>query len=269
MSASTILIVEDDLDQTIGLTVRLKANGYEVICAADGTSAFTKANNLHPDLIILDIGLPAGDGFKVLEWLSGMVATAVIPVIVLSGRDPALARDRALLLGAKAFFQKPADNDALLAAIREILSTGTTLKKNIAAIEGGRPATVQKPAWATSMAERIARWREELRAKPGDIDLMSDIARVLATTGDPQLRNAEEAMQLVKKALSLMGAPTAAMLDTLALVHAASGHFPEALEAARKGLALAKELGQTSLVMDLSERIRQYENNTFVTDDDR
>ena len=93
MSAETIMIVEDDRDQMLGLAVRLRANGYQVVCAADGTTAFTQASKTVPDLIILDIGLPAGDGFKVLEWLGGMATTVTIPVIVLSGRDPCLARD--------------------------------------------------------------------------------------------------------------------------------------------------------------------------------
>jgi DNA-binding response OmpR family regulator len=267
MSAEKILIVEDDLDQTIGLSVRLRANGYQVFCAADGTTAFTQACKLCPDLIILDIGLPAGDGFKVLEWLGGMVATAVIPVVVLSGRDPSLARDRVLRMGVRAFFQKPAENDDLLSAIREILSTGQTFKKESRLAEEDVPASLKKPAWTTSMAERIERWRADLNATPGDTDLMNDIARVLATTSDPQLKNVEEAMRLVKKALSLMGAPTPTILDTLGIVYAAAGQFPQALEAARKGYALAKDNGQTAAALDLQERIRQYENNTLVTED--
>ena len=258
------MIVEDDRDQMLGLTVRLKANGYQVFCAADGTTAFTQVSKVLPDLIILDIGLPAGDGFKVIEWLAGLANTVTIPVIVLSGRDPTQTRERVLRMGVKAFFQKPADNDALLSAIHEILNSGTTVKKDIPSATGGAP---RKPIWATSMAERIERWREDLRATPGDIDLMIDIARVLASTTDPQLRNVEEAMQLVKKALSLMGAPTASVLNALGIVYAASGQFPQALEAARKGHAIAKDCGQLALELDLQERIRQYENNTFITDE--
>ncbi len=266
MSAETIMIVEDDRDQMLGLAVRLRANGYQVVCAADGTTAFTQASKTVPDLIILDIGLPAGDGFKVLEWLGGMATTVTIPVIVLSGRDPCLARDRVLRMGAKAFFQKPADNEALLSVIREILSTGTTLKKEVAPVEAPPSVTVQKPVWATSMAERIARWREDLRATPGDVDLMSDIARVLATTTEPQLRNVEEALQLAKKAYFLMKSPNPAILDTLVLVYAEAGQYTQALETARSALALAEKTGQTSLVLDLRERIRKYESKVVQTE---
>lgn len=268
MSGKKILIVEDDLDQTIGLTVRLKANGYQVFCASDGTTAFTQASRLQPDVILLDIGLPAGDGFKVLQWLAGIVSTAVIPVIVLSGRDPVLARPQALQLGAKAFLQKPVDNDALLAVIREVLSTGTTLEKEIPSPERTLPPEL-KAIWATSIGERIERWRGELRATPGDTNLMNDLARVLATTSVPQLKNVEEAMQLVKKALSLMGAPTPAILDTLGIVHAAAGNFPEALDAARKAYEMAKRFGQATLAMDLQDRISKYEKNIPVTEEDQ
>ena len=74
-----------------------------------------------PDLIILDLGLPVGDGFVVIQRLRAIVSLAHIPIIVLSGRDPALNAERALLAGAQAFFQKPADNNVLLAAIERAL----------------------------------------------------------------------------------------------------------------------------------------------------
>ncbi len=260
MSNETILIVEDDRDQMIGLAVRLRANGYQVLCASDGTTAFTQANKLFPNLIILDIGLPAGDGFKVIEWLAGLATTAAIPVIVLSGRDPDLARDRVLRLGAKAFFQKPADNDALLAAIREILTTGSTAKKDVLpSRQVPDVQTFKKPGWTISMTERIVRWREDLSKSPNDTMLMNDIARVLATIDEPGLRNADEALQLAKKAYLLMKPANPAILDTLSLAYAASGQIPQALEAARRGLVLATEQGQTRLVLDLKERISQYE----------
>jgi len=85
---------------------------------------------------------------------------------------------------------------------------------------------------------------------------------VLATTSEISSRNIEEASQMVEKAFSLMKSPTPALLDTQAVIHAASGRFPEALDAARKGLALAQELGQTARAHDLKERIRLYEANT-------
>src|SRR5579859_1565564 len=105
-----ILIVDDDVDLRGALRVRLRANRYETVSAVDGSSAITQANKEKPDLIILDLGLPAGDGFVVLDRLHKNPELAEIPVIVLTARDPQSAERRAFDMGACAFFQKPADN---------------------------------------------------------------------------------------------------------------------------------------------------------------
>jgi DNA-binding response OmpR family regulator len=69
-------------------------------------------------LIILDLGLPVGDGFVVLDRLQNSDTLSGVPVIVLSARDPQSNEQRALKAGAAAFFQKPADNDELMNVIR-------------------------------------------------------------------------------------------------------------------------------------------------------
>jgi DNA-binding response OmpR family regulator len=74
-----------------------------------------------PDLIILDLGLPAGDGFSVMERLKANDSLALIPVIVLTARDGKGAVERAFKVGAKAFIPKPVDNAELLAIIRQVL----------------------------------------------------------------------------------------------------------------------------------------------------
>jgi len=116
-----ILIVDDDPDIRQGLHVRLKANHYETFFAADAFAAMNEARKHQPDLIILDLGLPAGDGFVVMERLSSIPALAVIPVIVVSGRDARANHERALKAGARAFLQKPVDDQDLLAVIRKAL----------------------------------------------------------------------------------------------------------------------------------------------------
>ncbi len=121
MSNKTILIVDDDPDVRLGLHIRLKANHYNVIFAADGMASIAEARKHMPDLIILDLGLPAGDGFSVMERLKANDALALIPVIVVSARDPGANRERALKAGAKAFLQKPVGNANLLAVIRKVL----------------------------------------------------------------------------------------------------------------------------------------------------
>jgi len=122
MSNKKILIVDDDPDVRKGMYVRLKANHYDTFFAADALSAISEARKNQPDLIILDLGLPAGDGFVVLERLRANTYFSVIPVIVVTARDANTNRARALKAGAKAFLQKPVDNAELLSAIRRALA---------------------------------------------------------------------------------------------------------------------------------------------------
>jgi DNA-binding response OmpR family regulator len=121
MSDKKILIVEDDADVRLGYHVLLKANHYETFFAADSTSAISEARKHKPDLIILDLGLPAGDGFIVLERFRANTHLAVIPVIVVSARDLQGNKERALKAGAQAYVQKPWNDDELLALMSDLL----------------------------------------------------------------------------------------------------------------------------------------------------
>jgi len=121
MDNKKILIVEDDPDVRKGLHLRLKANNYDTVFAADAFSSMVEARKHMPDLIILDLGLPAGDGFVVMERLQSVPALSVIPVIVVSARAGVANQARALKAGAKAFLEKPVDNAELLAVIRKTL----------------------------------------------------------------------------------------------------------------------------------------------------
>src|ERR1700683_1184294 len=122
MPRPKILVVDDDPDLLRALPLRLRANNYEVTTASDGYAAIASAQRERPPLIILDLGLPVGDGFVVLDRLQNSDTLAGVPVIVLSARDPQTNEERALKAGAAAFFQKPADNDELMNAIRVSLS---------------------------------------------------------------------------------------------------------------------------------------------------
>ena len=127
MNGKKILIVDDDHHLVLGLTARLKANGYEVVCATDAISAIAVARREAPDLVILDIGLPAGDGFLVLERMRDLPDLVATPVIVLSARDPTDNKKRALDAGALAFFQKPPDNHEFLTAVRQAMGETNAL----------------------------------------------------------------------------------------------------------------------------------------------
>ncbi|MGB8011462.1 MAG: response regulator transcription factor [Terriglobales bacterium] len=119
-----IMIVDDDPDLRQALSLRLRANQYDTINVCDGYSAIAMAQKEKPHLIILDLGLPAGDGYAVLKNLQQFPNLASIPVIVLSARDPEANEKRTLESGAVAFFQKPADNEELLGVVRASLQVG-------------------------------------------------------------------------------------------------------------------------------------------------
>jgi DNA-binding response OmpR family regulator len=153
ITGQKVLIVDDDKDVLRGLSIRLKANGYNVVFAADGISAIGVARKEEPQVIILDLGLPAGDGFSVLERLASLLPIADIPVIILTAREIFCNRERALNAGAKAFLQKPVDNDVLLATIQDVLheisdqcdGKGLTIQKGTVYTHGQKVLdTVQK-----------------------------------------------------------------------------------------------------------------------------
>jgi CheY-like chemotaxis protein len=120
-----ILIVEDDQDTRQLLKLRLEANGYETASAVDAIGAIGAAREERPDLILLDFGLPGGDGIVVMDRLKSFPALADIPVVVVSAREPTSTGQRALIAGARAFLQKPVDTEALFAAIRTALNEDT------------------------------------------------------------------------------------------------------------------------------------------------
>ena len=125
MSRAKILIVDDDPDLCRALKLRLRANEYDTVHAEDGYSALAVAQKEQPNLIILDLGLPAGDGFVVLKRLQDSDALSRIPVIVLSAREAQVHEGPSLKAGAVAYFLKPADNGELLEVIRASLDATT------------------------------------------------------------------------------------------------------------------------------------------------
>ncbi len=121
-----ILVVDDDPDILKLMNAKLKASGYQVSFASDGVSCMSEVRKQDPDLIVLDLGLPAGDGFTTLERLKGQIAFSDIPVVVLTAREAAVARERAIEAGASAFFEKSESKDDVLAAIWRLLEDPLT-----------------------------------------------------------------------------------------------------------------------------------------------
>lgn len=117
-SAKKVLIVEDDEKIALALAVRLKAAGYETSTATDAISGVTSALNFRPDLVLLDISMPAGNGFAVAERMRSVSARRT-PIIFLTASKQPEFRERALELGAAGYFEKPYEAGALLTAVHQ------------------------------------------------------------------------------------------------------------------------------------------------------
>ena len=118
----TVLLVDDDNTILLGVGVRLKGMGYRVFTAKDAVSAVSAVRKSEPDVVVLDISLPAGDGFLVADRLQNLVGSAATPIIFMTASDnPALA-ERAKKLGAAGFLKKPFGATALADAIETALS---------------------------------------------------------------------------------------------------------------------------------------------------
>src|ERR1039458_6344240 len=96
LNRAKIMVVDDDPDLRQALSLRLRANNFDTINVCDGYSAISMAQKEKPHLIILDLGLPAGDGFAVLKSLQQFPALSTIPAIVLKARDPESNEKRTL-----------------------------------------------------------------------------------------------------------------------------------------------------------------------------
>ncbi|MEN0024643.1 response regulator [Microbacterium sp. LS_15] len=112
-----LLIADDDPQMVRALRITLAAHGYEVVVAADGAAAVATAAQTHPDLIMLDLGMPRLDGIEVIQALRGWTS---VPIIVVSGRTGSADKVEALDAGADDFVTKPFQVDELLARLRAL-----------------------------------------------------------------------------------------------------------------------------------------------------
>ena len=127
-----ILVVDDERDIVKALMIRLQTSGYEVVTAFDGAQGVFMAHKEKPDLVILDIRMPAGDGFSVAQRLRRSSHTWMIPIIFLTGSPERGAEERAMEMGARFYIKKPYDPEELLDAIRRALEPEpSTLKLDV------------------------------------------------------------------------------------------------------------------------------------------
>ncbi|WP_330299032.1 response regulator [Streptomyces sp. NBC_00503] len=110
-----VLVVDDEPQIVRALVINLKARKYEVDAAADGASALELAAARHPDVVVLDLGLPDMDGVEVIKGLRGWTR---VPILVLSARHTSDEKVEALDAGADDYVTKPFGMDELLARLR-------------------------------------------------------------------------------------------------------------------------------------------------------
>ena len=130
VASKKVLIVDDDAVILRTTSFKLRSRGYAVVTATDGAAAIKAVRQETPDLILLDLGFPPDvghggnvgwDGLRIISWLRRMEAARSIPIIIITGRDPASCKPPLMAAGAFAFVSKPIDHESLLSTIKHLL----------------------------------------------------------------------------------------------------------------------------------------------------
>lgn len=116
-----VLIAEDDPDQRFLYAEYLRTTGFDVIEAPDGLVAVSLARAQHPDIVLLDMGLPGLDGIGVAEALKKDPALSGIPILAITGLASEDLRRRALTVGCATYLAKPYSPMALVAEVKHWL----------------------------------------------------------------------------------------------------------------------------------------------------
>lgn len=112
-----ILVIEDDVNISKALKVRLQYEGHAIINAFDASSGYLIALKETPDLVILDISMPGGNGLDVCKKINESTELLATPIIFLTANKAPDIREQAESLGCEAYFEKPYDSDQLIKAV--------------------------------------------------------------------------------------------------------------------------------------------------------
>jgi two-component system KDP operon response regulator KdpE len=163
---SRVLVVDDEPQIRRALGINLRARGYEVDLAPDGERALEVAARNHPDVVVLDLGLPGIDGVDVIRGLRGW---SKVPIVVLSVRDAEGDKVAALDAGADDYVTKPFGVDELLARLRAALRRTTPAEEE---------ALVETADFAIDLAaKKVRRDGEEVRLTPTEWHLVEVLVR--------------------------------------------------------------------------------------------
>lgn len=123
MAHGKILVVDDEPEIVRSVGMRLRAAGYQVVTAMDGMQATNVALREQPDLIILDIGMPAGDGHVVARRLRESIRTCSVPIIFLTARTGEADFNKAWDAGVAKYITKPFDPGELMSAVESLMKS--------------------------------------------------------------------------------------------------------------------------------------------------
>ena len=163
---SRVLVVDDEPQLLRAMAINLRARGYDVDLAPTGELALDLAAKRHPDVVVLDLGLPGIDGVDVIRGLRGW---STVPIVVLSARDAESSKVAALDAGADDYVTKPFGMDELLARLRAALRR--------AAPADEQPTVVTDDFVIDLAAKRVTRGDDEVRLTPTEWHLVEVLVR--------------------------------------------------------------------------------------------
>jgi two-component system, OmpR family, KDP operon response regulator KdpE len=169
---ATILIVEDDASLNAALAATLKAAGFRPVTARTAAEGLRWFNHYAPDLVLLDLGLPDGDGLGVIAAVRGKGQT---PVVVLSARNSEAMKVQALDLGADDYVQKPFGVEELLARLRAGL-------RHAVQARGSAPLVRTGDLTIDLGLRRVTKEGATLKLSPKEYDLLAELAVNLGRT---------------------------------------------------------------------------------------
>jgi two-component system KDP operon response regulator KdpE len=163
-----VLVVDDEPQIVRALRINLAARGYDVSTAASGQEALRVAATVHPDVVVLDLGLPDIDGATVIEGLRGWTS---VPIIVLSARTDSGDKVSALDAGADDYVTKPFGMDELLARLRAAVRRAST-------VPAGEEAVVETQAFTVDLAaKKVIRDGTEVHLTPTEWGVLELLVR--------------------------------------------------------------------------------------------
>lgn len=167
VAPSCVLVVEDDAAICRALEINLAARGYQVLTAVSGEEALDIAARRHPNVVVLDLGLPGMSGLEVIAGLRGWTS---VPIVVLSARDAETTKVAALDLGADDYVTKPFGMHELLARLRAALRRATPA-------EFEQPVVVADDLEIDLANKRVRRAGHEVHLTPTEWSLVEALVR--------------------------------------------------------------------------------------------